>query len=386
MWWANVSLRTKLFVSYLLVIAVGIVTVFITMSEVAPQFFLSSMNAMMSGSGMNGMMGQGASGTSSGDLTTRLDAAFRQATFQGLLVSGALATICALVISFVVARQIAQPVQRLVTATRRIGSGRYAERVITPPANAGDELGRLAASFNHMAAALEKTERRRLELVGDVAHELRTPITTLTGYLEGLLDGVVEPTPETWARLHTESFRLSRLVDDLQELSRAEARQIPLHIIAVQPATIVSGALERVEARYAEKGLELHAPAPSGLARVPAVLADPDRATQALTNLLTNAWRYTPAPGRVDVTVTRQNGMLAFRVRDTGIGIAPEDLPHVFERFYRVEKSRARESGGSGIGLTISQALIAAMGGSLRAESAGLGEGSAFTFTLPLAA
>jgi histidine kinase len=119
---------------------------------------------------------------------------------------------------------------------------------------------------------------------------------------------------------------------------------------------------------------------------LPAVKADPDRAAQALTNLLTNALRYTPAPGRVEVSVTRQDSMLAFQVRDTGIGIAPEDLPHLFERFYRVDKSRSRALGGSGIGLTITQALISAMGGSLRAESAGLGSGSAFTFTLPLAA
>ena len=154
----------------------------------------------------------------------------------------------------------------------------------------------------------------------------------------------------------------------------------------VQPGAIISAALERVETLYAEKGLELHAPNPSDLAVFPAVMADPDRAAQALTNLLTNALRYTPTPGRVDVTVAPQNGMLAFRVSDTGIGIAPEDLPHLFERFYRVDKSRARALGGSGIGLTISQALITAMGGSLRAESAGLGKGSAFTLTLPLAA
>ncbi len=386
MWWASASLRTKLFVSYLLVILVGVVTLFVAMSEVAPQFFTSSMNSMMSSSGMNGMMGQGSAHQTSAATAASLNAAFRQATTQGLLVSGALAAVCALALSYFVARQIAQPIKRMLTATQRIGSGRYSERIVTPPANAGDELGRLASSFNDMAAALEKTERRRLELVGDVAHELRTPITTLTGYLEGLLDGVVESTPETWAKLHTESLHLSRLVDDLQELSRAEAGQISLHVTAVQPSVIVRAAYDRVEAQYAEKGLELHAPSAAELAGFPAVAADVDRATQALTNLLTNALRYTPAPGRVDVTVTRQNGMLAFRVSDTGVGIAPDDLPHLFERFYRVDKSRSRALGGSGIGLTISQALITAMGGALSAESAGRGKGSAFTFTLPLAA
>jgi signal transduction histidine kinase len=382
-------LRTKLLITYLLVILVGMVTVFIAMSSVAPQFFLNSMNAMMSGANMGGMMGQGGQGTtggSSADLTAALDAAFRQATTQGLLVSGALATLCALALSYFIARQIAQPIQRMVTATQRIGSGRYAERIVAPAANAGDELGHLAASFNDMADALEKTERRRLELVGDVAHELRTPIATLTGYLEGLLDGVVASTPETWAKLHTESLRLSRLVDDLQELSRAEARQLSLHLTRVAPSLIVTAACERVAALATDKGLPVHTPAPSHLASLSAVMADPDRATQALTNLLTNAVRYTNAPGRIDVSVTRQHDMLAFCVRDTGIGIADENLPHLFERFYRVDKSRARGLGGSGIGLTIAHALITAMGGSLRAESAGLGKGSAFTFTLPLAA
>src|SRR5439155_1861499 len=132
-----------------------------------------------------------------------------------------------------------------------------AERVPITPANAGDEVGQLAASFNAMAGALEQTERRRLELIGDVAHELRTPISTLEGYLEGLLDGVVEPSPRTWAKLHDEAGRLRRLVADLQDLSRAEARQSPLMVRPVAPAVIVQAALDRVGSQFAEKGLDL---------------------------------------------------------------------------------------------------------------------------------
>jgi signal transduction histidine kinase len=385
--WSNVSLRTKLFISYFAVVLIGVATVFVIMSAFAPDFFLTSMQSMMSGSGGsmgNGMMGgSGESGLSGSAVTASLDAAFRQALMQGLLLSTVLATACALVLSFFVARQIARPVQRMLTATQRIGSGHYAERVVVPVANTGDELGQLAASFNDMAGALEQTERRRVELVGDVAHELRTPITTLTGYLEGLLDGVVESSPATWAKLHTESLRLRRLVDDLQELSRAEARQIPLHITPTSPESILSAAQERVAPQFAEKGLDLHIASARDL---PAVSADTDRAVQVLTNLLTNALRYTPAPGRVEVGVTREGNMLAFRVRDTGVGIAPEYLSRVFERFYRIEKSRTRALGGSGIGLTIAKALIEAMHGAIRVESAGLDQGSAFTFTLPIAA
>ncbi len=385
--WANVGLRTKLFISYLAVVLIGVATIFVIMTAFAPDFFLTSMQSMMSGSGGgmgSGMMGgSGGQGPSGSEVTASLDAAFRQALMQGLLLSTVLATASALVLSFFVARQIARPVQRILTATQRIGSGHYAERVVVPVANTGDELGQLAASFNDMAGALEQTERRRVELVGDVAHELRTPITTLTGYLEGLLDGVVEPSPATWAKLHTESLRLRRLVDDLQELSRAEARQIPLHITPTSPESILSAAQERVASQFAEKGLDLHITSARDL---PAVSADTDRAVQVLTNLLTNALRYTPTPGRVEVSVTRVGNMLAFRVRDTGVGIAPENLSRVFERFYRVEKSRTRALGGSGIGLTIAKALIEAMHGAIRVESAGLDQGSAFTFTLPIAA
>ena len=382
MQWAKVGLGTKLFISYLAVVLIGVATVFIIMSTLAPDFFNNSMHSMMSGSsGMGGMMGD--QGVSDSALTASLDAAFRQSLMQALVIAAVLATVAALALSYVVSRQIANPVRRMVMATRRIGSGHYAERVVVAPANAGDELGQLAASFNTMAGELEKTERRRVELVGDVAHELRTPLATLTGYLEGLLDGVVEPSPETWAKLHTESLRLSRLVDDLQELSRAEARQLPIRLARVSPESIVSAARERVAPEYAEKQLELVAPSPTNL---PDVMADPDRAVQVLTNLLTNALRYTPAPGRVEVRVLRQGAALAFEVRDTGVGIAPENLPRVFERFYRVEKSRARALGGSGIGLTISRALVEAMRGTIHAESAGPGKGSVFTFTLPIAA
>lgn len=379
MWWARTSLRTKLFLSYLAVVLIVVVTVFVIMSQFAPDFFGASMHSMMDGSGGLGM-GMGNQG--SDVVSANLDAAFRHAVTQGLLLSATLATIAALVLSYIVSRQIANPVGRMLTATRRIGGGHYAERVVVSPANAGDELGHLAESFNDMASALEKTERRRVELVGDVAHELRTPIATLTGYLEGLLDGVVEPSPETWARLHTESLRLGRIVDDLQELSRAEARQIPIRATRVSPEVIVNAARDRVAAEYAEKGLELQIAPLTGL---PDVLADQDRAVQALTNLLTNALRYTPAPGKVEVSVLREGATLAFRVRDTGVGIAPENLPRIFERFYRVEKSRSRALGGSGIGLTITKALVEAMHGSIRAESAGLGKGSVFTFTLPIA-
>jgi histidine kinase len=408
--WADARLATKLFLSYLLIVLVGVVTLFVAVSLFAPSFFSTSMQAMMQGGGMGGMMGNG--GNSMQPVTTTtvaLDAAFRTSVMQALLLAALLATLAAIGLSLFVSRQIAAPVRRLAAATRRIGAGRYAERVAVPAADSGDELGELAASFNAMAASLEDTERHRLELVGDVAHELRTPIATLQGYLEGLLDGVVMSSPETWAKLHTEAGRLRRLVDDLQELSRAEARQIAIHPTAVAPETIVEAAVDRVGPQFAEKGLVLTVAVPSAASvsstrtvtsthgtasasdtasALPLVLADADRAVQVLSNMLTNALRYTPVGGQVKVAATAARNAqeyVAFQVADTGIGIAPDALPLVFERFYRVDKSRSRALGGSGIGLTIAKALVEAMGGQITAESAGVGQGSMFTFTLPIA-
>jgi signal transduction histidine kinase len=313
-----------------------------------------------------------------------LQAAFVAALTQAILVGAAAAGVAAVLASLAVTAIIARPVRQIAAATQRIAAGHYAERVDLTRLAPNDDLGQLARSFNVMTTALESTEQRRVELLGDVAHELRTPISTLEGYLEGLLDGVIAPTPETWARLHDEAGRLHRLVTDLQDLSRVEARQLSLTLEAVAPAPLAEAALDRVRPVFAEKGLDLAAEIPATL---PPIRADRDRVVQVLTNLLTNALRYTPAPGQVTLILSRAagSGELLFQVTDTGIGLAPEQLPHVFERFYRVDKSRSRAAGGSGIGLTIARALVEAMGGRIWATSAGPGQGSTFAFTLPVA-
>lgn len=376
------SLRGKLLAAHLLVILVGVVTLLFTTSLVAQDLFDRSMLAMMGpgGRGPGGMMGQGGRmAMMDAAMDEIIGQAFREAVVQSLAISTALAIATAVGASFFVSGRIAGSVARMLAASRRIAAGHYAERV---PEGSQDELGQLAASFNSMASALEATERRRLELIGDVAHELRTPIANLEGYLEGLLDGVVEPSDRTWAFLHGEAGRLRRLVDDLGELSRAEARQIPISPRPVAPERLVEAAVERFRPQFAEKGVALEVALPAGL---PAVLADEDRVVQVLGNLLGNALRYTPSDGRVTVDAVQNDGAVAFRVSDTGVGVAAEDLPHLFERFYRVEKSRSRAGGGSGIGLTIARALVEAQGGRIWAESPGPGRGSTFTFTLPLA-
>lgn len=360
-------LGAKLFLAHLLVIVVGVATLLAAALAVAPAIFADHLVGLPTDPAVR---------------DAHLAAAFRDALLQALVLASGVAILAAGLVSLFVARRIATPVRRMLVATRRIAAGHYAGRVPPDPATAGDELGQLAASFNAMAVALEQTERRRLDLIGDVAHELRTPIATLEGYLEGLLDSVVEPSPALWARLHGEAGRLRRLVDDLQALSRAEAHQLPLAIQATPPAAIVRAALEPLRERFAERGLTLESAVAVAL---PPVLADPDRAAQVLTNLLTNALRYTPVPGRVEVAAVQASDAVVFRVADSGVGFTPEDGARLFERFYRADQSRARATGGAGVGLTIARALAETMGGTLQAESPGPGRGSTFTFTLPLA-
>jgi signal transduction histidine kinase len=193
------------------------------------------------------------------------------------------------------------------------------------------------------------------------------------------MDGVVEPTPATWTLLQTETRRLRRLVDDLHELSRAEAKQLGLGLRSVAPTALVEAAIERLASDFAAIGLALKVDVAAG---VPHVLVDLDRGVQVLTNLLTNALRYTPSPGEVVVSVYPADDWVRFQVKDSGIGLTVEELAHVFDRFYRVDKSRSRQLGGTGIGLTIARAIVEAMGGLIWAESPGPGRGATFGFDL----
>jgi signal transduction histidine kinase len=371
-WRIRGGLRGKIFLAHLLVIAVGMLTLFVATLSIAPTLFDRLMGGMMGpdASAAGGMM------TGMADTTTQ---AFRAAMLQALLLSAGAATLAAVVVSLFVSTRIVTPIQRLLAASGRIAGGHYAERV---PAAEPDELGALATQFNTMAAALEAAERRRVALIGDVAHELRTPLATIEGYTEGLLDGVVAPDAETWALLHDEAGRLRRLVQELQELSRAEARQLPLQLRPCPPAELVEQAIRRIAPQFAEKGVTLTTDVPADL---PAVRADADRIIQVLINLIGNALRSTPANGRVQVRAEHLQDAVTFHIADTGIGIAPEHLPHLFERFYRVDKARSRALGGSGIGLTISRAIVEAHDGQIWAASAGQGQGATFSFTLPIA-
>lgn len=367
------SLGARLLLSYILVCAVGVVVLFVTVRLTAPSFFDRHLGNMQGVQHAGGQMMRGAASAA------QLDEAMSDSLNRGLLIAAGAALGVGLVVSLVLSRQITGRVQRLSAASARIAGGDYAERVETGGAR---ELAQLAASFNAMAASLEDTERRRRELIGDVAHELRTPVTVLRGYIEGLGDGVFPPTAETWARLEAETGRLERLVEQLSELSRAESGTLRLDIRPIGALQALDAVAARFRPQLQEKGLALVVEEP---AQCPDVLADGDRLAQVLDNLVANAMHYTPAPGTVTLQLRAAGGTVTFAVIDTGVGLAPEDLERVFERFYRVDRSRARASGGSGVGLTIARALVKAMGGTLTAESPGAGSGSTFTLTLPAA-
>lgn len=312
-----------------------------------------------------------------------LAAARRQdiiARFRRISIFAAIGSLLlALPASLFFTRRISQPLEDMAAAIYRIGTGDLRQRV---PEVGGVETIALARSFNTMAVNLATAQRLRQQLVTDVAHELRTPLANIWGYLEAIEDGVVVVDETILRTLREEAAQLNVLIDDLQELAQAEAGTLRLNCGLVTPAELVEHATDAARSHALKMGIIL-----SGIAApdLPAVIADPQRIGQVLQNLLTNALRYTPRGGRITVTVDRApEGMMAFNVADTGTGIAPDDLPQIFERFYRVDSSRTRTTGGSGLGLTIARRLVEAHGGRIEAVSV-VGQGSRFTFTLPVA-
>jgi signal transduction histidine kinase len=295
-----------------------------------------------------------------------------------LVLAGVIGAAIALVIARWVARGMTQPLRDMAQAAHRMETGDYSQRVST---ESRDEVGQLAVAFNRMSSELESLERLRRDLVANVSHELKTPISALRAHLENLLDGVEEPDPETLQVMLAQSERLGRLVDELLDLSRLESGDVPLDRGSVELAPLVAEVLSEIEVARPERGVRLADAVPKD---IPPVFADRERVHQVLFNLLDNAVRFTPEGGRVTVSASRHNGSVDVAVADTGPGIAPEDLPRVFERFYRVDESRSRDDGGTGIGLAIARSVVEAHGGTIWAESEP-GRGSTFTFELPAA-
>ena len=359
------SIRARLLLAFLVVIAVTLGTLGAAVLLVGPGYFAAAMGHFP-GDPMGEAM----------DQATR--AAFAEAMRQALLWATLIAVVTATIVSFAVAARIADPISSLSAAARRISRGHYAERVSV---DATDELGELATSFNEMAGSLEATERRRLQLVGDVAHELRTPLATLDGYLEGLEDAVVPANDGTWRLLRTETARLTRLVDDLSDLWRAEAREVRLRPGPVEAVALCYEVVERFVPLAAPRAVRLEV----ATDQAPTIMADRDRLAQILSNFLSNALRHAPEGSAVTLGAQSAAGRVTLSVRDQGPGLTADQLEAVFERFYRVDPSRSRALGGSGIGLAIARALAEAMGGRAWAESDGPGRGATFCVELPAA-
>ncbi len=297
-------------------------------------------------------------------------------------VSALAAAALALGLSLWLSRRLARPLHEMSEAAQALARGRFDRRVRVPPGD--DEIGRLAASFNHMAAQLEDTERQRREFIANVSHELRSPLTSMRGFLQAVLDGTVPAAEqERYLRLaFDETRRLSRLVNDLLDLAALEAGDVQFTLADLDPAEVLRRAAAKMEPQAAEKGLRLVLDLPD--ARLDPVRADPDRLEQVLINLLDNAVRFTPEGGTVTLSARPVPQGVELAVRDTGPGIAPEDLERIWERFYKADRARTRTKGGTGLGLAIARELVERQGGSIRAASK-VGEGTVFYVTLPAA-
>lgn len=371
-------LGAKLLVSYFVIIGLGVSVLILASQILLPASFNRHMGNNPGG-GMGMGMGNGNLQGGNGGGMSQLYLDFRASFNEALIYAAITAMIIAVLLSLLFSRSVIGPLRNVSLVTQRIAEGHYSERV---QVKGKDELAQLAMRFNNMAEKLEMVESMRRRLIGDVSHELRTPLTAIKGSMEGLMDGILLANDETYNEIYHEVDRLNRLVDDLQELSRVEARAFQLNLQRVDIAPLVQVVFARLAAHAESKRIALDFEAASDL---PPVLADEDRVIQILTNLMDNALKYTPEGGRVTILANQQNDEALLSVRDSGIGISAEHLPYIFDRFYRVDKSRSRQNGGgSGIGLTISRALVEAQGGRIWVESAGDGLGSLFTFTLPV--
>jgi len=300
-----------------------------------------------------------------------------------LLWGAIMAIIVALVITLFLSQRISAPIHAITSAASKLGKGDFSQRVNF---KGKDEVGKLVQTFNSMAGELMsmtdnliRAKQLQQNLIADVAHELRTPVAGIRAYMEAIQDGLLEPTKENLNSIYEDIGLLSRLIGDLQVLSQADSNELNLMCQPENIATVIHRVMESMQSQVSIKGIKLSIDLPSIL---PAVEIDALRVSQVLRNLLDNAISHTPQGGKIEVTAKEYEGYIEVKVSDTGEGIPKEELPNIFERFYRVDKSRTRATGGSGLGLTIAKRLVEAHGGEINVQSE-LGKGSSFTFTIP---
>lgn len=358
------SLKVRLVVSHILVAVICGASTFVVVRWLAPALFDKSIRHLGRAGGQGRGRGQA------------LRDQFAAAVDQSLLIGTTVGIIAAAAFGIFIAYRVIKPLGTIRGATRELAGGRYDKLVPVPRE---PELGDLARDVNVLAESLSQTETRRVRLLGEVAHELRTPLTVIDGYVEAIIDGVLPPSADNLAQIVEETRRLRRLTEDLSALSRSEEGRLELELKPCDLRRIVETATERLRPQAEDAGITLDV----SLSQAPVVvLVAPDRIAQVVTNLVGNALRATAAGGRISVATDRDNAHARVTVTDTGVGIAPEDVERIFERFYRVG-SRAGES-GSGIGLTLSRGIARAHEGNITATSPGPGQGSQFVMRLPL--
>ncbi|MEM8827735.1 MAG: HAMP domain-containing sensor histidine kinase [Cyanobacteria bacterium P01_G01_bin.19] len=361
----KLSLGARLFVSHLMVMFIGLGSFVLIAKVSSPRMFVLRLEQL----------------EKRGIFTVRsartyLVEGFQNAWNRSAILSVVVGASAAGGVSYIFSKRITKPVKQMKQITQKFAAGDLAERV---PESAIPELNQLSVSFNSMASSLGDVEQRRRELVSDLTHELRTPLTVVRGYLEELADGRIDGTPELYLRLIRETRRLERLIHDLQELSKAEAGYLSVNSQSISLYPLLSSLVARFADQLLEEGPQLVLDCPEDL---PCVQGDRDRTEQILVNLLGNAIRYTEA-GTITVKANKLDRYVWISVIDTGVGIAKEDLPYVFERFWRADPSRSSHSGGTGIGLAIARRLVELQGGQIEVDSK-LGKGSNFRFCLPL--
>ncbi len=296
-----------------------------------------------------------------------------------VLLGGALgAAAVALLLGVFFTRMVSRPLREMTAATQAVAGGDLGRQV---PVRSSDELGQLAQAFNQMSSELSRARELRRQMTADIAHELRTPLSVIIGHADAVQDGAIPASLESFQVINEEASRLERLVDDLGTLSRAEAGELSLSRRLISPRALLDRAVASHSPSASEKDIKLKVrPGPE----LPEVNVDPDRMAQVLGNLLDNALRFTPAGGSILLCAAAASGGVEVRVQDSGSGISPEELPRLFDRFYRGDKSRSRDDGGSGLGLAIAKSIVDGHGGDMRAESE-LGKGTTIIIELPVA-
>jgi signal transduction histidine kinase len=305
-----------------------------------------------------------------------LESGYLNRTNQALLYAALGAALVALALGIILARTLTHPLRDLTAAIHAMAKGELKQHV---QVKSQDELGELAMAFNQMSADLDRLNQSRRQMTADIAHDLRSPLTVIGGYVESMRDGVLKPTPERLDTIHAEVQHLQRLVEDLRTLSQADAGELTLNREPVAPLALLERMAKSYDHLAARKKVSLEVQGEPGL---PEIRLDPDRMAQVFGNLITNSLRYTPEGGEIVLAAGQEANMLVFRVRDNGQGIPAESLPHIFDRFYRADPARAQWD-ESGLGLAIARSIVEAHGGSISAESQ-VGQGTTVKILFPV--